>query len=198
MESDSVDALFAKISKLENEQNQLNEKLSKIELEIENKKTEELTKFWSKENKKDENLIKQLNDLKEKIKNQLEIKTIDYTFKYIPFDPSFTNIFISGDFNNWDMTEMEKDYSTDEEKFCYKINLEKGYEYAYCFFSNGERLIDFNQPAKSISYKDNQEYNYINIPDDKGKFIPFNKKQNSKENKDNNTLVKIKGNEKQK
>ena len=58
MESDSVDALFAKISKLENEQNQLNEKLSKIELEIENKKTEELTKFWSKENKKDENLIK--------------------------------------------------------------------------------------------------------------------------------------------
>ena len=197
MESDSVDALFAKISKLENEQNHLNEKLSKIELEIENKKTEELTKFWSKENKKDENLIKQLNDFKEKIKNQLEIKTIDYTFKYIPFDLSYTNIFISGDFNNWDMTEMEKDYSTDEEKFCYKINLEKGYEYAYCFFSNGERLIDFNQPAKSISYKDNQEYNYINIPDDKGKFIPFNKKQNSKENKDNNTLVKIKGNEKE-
>ena len=90
MESDSVDALFAKISKLENEQNHLNEKLSKIELEIENKKTEELTKFWSKENKKDEKLLKQLNDLKEKIKNQLEIKTIDYTFKYIPFDPSFT------------------------------------------------------------------------------------------------------------
>ena len=144
MESDSVDALFAKISKLENEQNQLNEKLSKIELEIENKKTEELTKFWSKENKKDENLIKQLNDLKEKIKNQLEIKSIDYTFKYIPFDPSYTNIFISGDFNNWDMTEMEKDYSTDEEKFFYKINIEKGYEYAYCFFLNGEILIDFN------------------------------------------------------
>ena len=75
MESDSVDALFAKISKLENEQNQLNEKLSKIELEIENKKTEELIKFWSKENKKDENLIKQLNDLKD---NRLYIQIYSF------------------------------------------------------------------------------------------------------------------------
>ena len=76
--------------------------------------------------------------------------------------------------------------------------MEKGFEYAYCFFSNGERLIDFNQPAKSISYKDNQEYNYIDIVDEKGKFTQFDKIKVIKGNdakKHIESLITIKGNE---
>ncbi len=200
MEYDSVDTLFEKIKNLENEQTKLYDKISNLENEIENKKLIELKKYWSKneDEKNDKEFIKTINDLKTKIINCLEIKTIEYTFQYIPFDPSYSNIFISGDFNNWDMTEMNKDYSSNELKFTYKFNLNKGYEYAYCFFSNGERLIDFNQPAKNISYKDDQEYNYIDIPDDNGKFIEFNKDKVSKENnntKKSESLIKIKGNE---
>ena len=93
---------------------------------------------------------------------------------------------------------MNKVDNTDELKFNCNFNLEKGFEYAYCFFSNGERLIDFNQPSKNISYKENEEYNYIDIPDDNGKFIQFNKDKFSMENNVNNNsenLIKIKGNE---
>ena len=197
---DSVDTLFENIKNLEKEQEQLYDKLSNLETEIENKKLSELKNYWSNDevDNKEKEFIETIKDLKTKIQNCLEIKTIEYSFQYIPFDPSYSNIFISGDFNNWDMTEMNKDYSSNELKFTYKFNLNKGYEYAYCFFSNGERLIDFNQPAKNISYKDDQEYNYIDIPDDNGKFIEFNKDKVSKENnntKKSESLIKIKGNE---
>ena len=200
MENDSVDTLFEKIKNLENEESQLYDKLENLEIEIENKKLSELQKFWSKneDEKEEKEFIKTINDLKTKIKNCLELKSIEYTFQYIPFDPSFSNVYISGDFNNWNMTEMNKDDNTDELKFNCNFNLEKGFEYAYCFFSNGERLIDFNQPSKNISYKENEEYNYIDIPDDNGKFIQFNKDKFSMENNVNNNsenLIKIKGNE---
>ena len=200
MENDSVDTLFEKIKNLENEESQLYDKLENLEIEIENKKLSELQKFWSKneDEKEEKEFIKTINDLKTKIKNCLELKSIEYTFQYIPFDSSFSNVYISGDFNNWNMTEMNKDDNTDELKFNCNFNLEKGFEYAYCFFSNGERLIDFNQPSKIISYKENEEYNYIDIPDDNGKFIQFNKDKFSMENNVNNNsenLIKIKGNE---
>lgn len=200
MENDSVDTLFEKIKNLENEESQLYDKLENLEIEIENKKLSELQKFWSKneDEKEEKEFIKTINDLKTKIKNCLELKSIEYTFQYIPFDSSFSNVYISGDFNNWNMTEMNKVDNTDELKFNCNFNLEKGFEYAYCFFSNGERLIDFNQPSKNISYKQNEEYNYIDIPDDNGKFIQFNKDKFSMENNVNNNsenLIKIKGNE---
>ena len=200
MENDSVDTLFEKIKNLENEESQLYDKLENLEIEIENKKLSELQKFWSKneDEKEEKEFIKTINDLKTKIKNCLELKSIEYTFQYIPFDPSFSNVYISGDFNNWNMTEMNKVDNTDELKFNCNFNLEKGFEYAYCFFSNGERLIDFNQPSKNISYKENEEYNYIDIPDDNGKFIQFNKDKFTMENNVNNNsenLIKIKGNE---
>ena len=200
MENDSVDTLFEKIKNLENEESQLYDKLENLEIEIENKKLSELQKFWSKneDEKEEKEFIKTINDLKTKIKNCLELKSIEYTFQYIPFDSSFSNVYISGDFNNWNMTEMNKVDNTDELKFNSNFNLEKGFEYAYCFFSNGERLIDFNQPSKNISYKENEEYNYIDIPDDNGKFIQFNKDKFTMENNVNNNsenLIKIKGNE---
>ena len=200
MENDSVDTLFEKIKNLENEESQLYDKLENLEIEIENKKLSELQKFWSKneDEKEEKEFIKTINDLKTKIKNCLELKSIENTFQYIPFDSSFSNVYISGDFNNWNMTEMNKVDNTDELKFNCNFNLEKGFEYAYCFFSNGERLIDFNQPSKNISYKENEEYNYIDIPDDNGKFIQFNKDKFSMENNVNNNsenLIKIKGNE---
>ena len=200
MENDSVDTLFEKIKNLENEESQLYDKLENLEIEIENKKLSELQKFWSKneDEKEEKEFIKTINDLKTKIKNCLELKSIEYTFQYIPFDSSFSNVYISGDFNNWNMTEMNKVDNTDELKFNCNFNLEKGFEYTYCFFSNGERLIDFNQPSKNISYKENEEYNYIDIPDDNGKFIQFNKDKFSMENNVNNNsenLIKIKGNE---
>ena len=119
MENDSVDTLFEKIKNLENEESQLYDKLENLEIEIENKKLSELQKFWSKneDEKEEKEFIKTINDLKTNIKNCLELKSIEYTFQYIPFDSSFSNVYISGDFNNWNMTEMNKVDNTDELKF---------------------------------------------------------------------------------
>ena len=195
---DSVETLFGKITKLKNDQKQLEEQLSNLKLEINKKKIEELNNYWSKEEKKDENISEKLKELKIKINNQLVLKTVEHTFQYIPLDNSYTRVFISGDFNNWDMTEMLRDYSKKEIIFIYKVNLDKGFEYAYCFYSNGERLIDFNQPEKKIAYKDNQEYNYINIPNDEGNFIQFNQIKISQGNdakKSSESLINIKGDE---
>ena len=195
---DSVETLFGKITKLKNDQKQLEEQLSNLKLEINKKKIEELNNYWSKEEKKDENISEKLKELKIKINNQLVLKTVEHTFQYIPLDNSYTRVFISGDFNNWDMTEMLRDYSKKEIIFIYKVNLDKGFEYAYCFYSNGERLIDFNQPKKKIAYKDNQEYNYINIPNDEGNFIQFNQIKISQGNdakKSSESLINIKGDE---
>ncbi len=197
---DSVDTLFENIKNLEKEQEQLYDKLSNLETEIENKKLSELKNYWSNDevDNKEKEFIETIKDLKTKIQNCLEIKTIEYSFQYIPLEPSYSNVFISGDFNNWDMTEMNKDDTSNELKFIYNFNLNKGYEYAYCFFSNGERLIDFKQPSKNISYKDEEIYNYIDVPDDNGKFIEFNKDKVIKEKNDSKNSeisVKIKGNE---
>ncbi len=195
---DSVETLFGKITKLKNDQKQLEEQLSNLKLEINKKKIEELNNYWSKDEKKDDNISEKLKELKIKINNQLVVKTVEHIFQYIPLDNSYTRVFISGDFNNWDMTEMLRDYSKKEIIFIYKVNLDKGFEYAYCFYSNGERLIDFNQPEKKISYKDNQEYNYINIPNDEGNFIQFNQIKISQGNdakKSSESLINIKGDE---
>ena len=51
---DSVETLFGKITKLKNDQKQLEEQLSNLKLEINKKKIEELNKYWSKEEKKDD------------------------------------------------------------------------------------------------------------------------------------------------
>ena len=173
---DSVDTLFSQIQTLKNEEKELQEKLSKLKKDIDNKKLEKLNEYWSEgKNSNNENFFNTIKELKQKINDQIEIKSIEHTFQYIPLDLSYTNVFISGDFNNWDMTEMKKDYSSKENKYISKFTLKKGFEYAYCYFLNGERFIDFNQPFKNISYKDNGEYNYIDIEDEKGKFIQFEK-----------------------
>ena len=54
-------------------------KLENLEIEIENKKLSELQKFWSKneDEKEEKEFIKTINDLKTKIKNCLELKSIE-------------------------------------------------------------------------------------------------------------------------
>ena len=185
---DSVDTLFSQIQTLKNEEKELQEKLSKLKKDIDNKKLEKLNEYWSEgKNSNNENFFNTIKELKQKINDQIEIKSIEHTFQYIPLDLSYTNVYISGDFNNWDMTEMKKDYSSKENKYISKFTLKKGFEYAYCYFLNGERFIDFNQPFKNISYKDNGEYNYIDIEDEKGKFIQFEKINVKKGNEDDFT-----------
>ena len=46
------------------------------------------------------------------------------------------------------MTEKLWDYSKKEVIFIYKVKLDKGFKYAYCFYSNGQRLIDFKSTWK--------------------------------------------------
>ena len=43
---DSVETLFGKITKLKNDQKQLEEQLSNLKLEINKKKIEELNNYW--------------------------------------------------------------------------------------------------------------------------------------------------------
>ena len=61
---DSVETLFGKITKLKNDQKQLEEQLSNLKLEINKKKIEELNNYWSKEEKKDDNITEKLKELK--------------------------------------------------------------------------------------------------------------------------------------
>ena len=55
-----------------------------------------------------------------------------------------------------------------------------------------------NLPEKKISYKDIQEYNYINITNDEGNYIQFNQikiSQGNDSKKSSESLINFKGDE---
>lgn len=157
-----MDQLFTRINQLETENNELNGKLRKVEEEIKKKKINSILEKWKdieeKKDEKEEELIKSLNS---KVQSQLILKSINHTFTFKPIEEVTNTIFISGDFNNWSMSEMKKGHN---KTFFYTTDLLIGYEYAYCFYCDGTKLIDFDMPFKDIKGKN--ENNIIRVPDE--------------------------------
>ena len=187
-----LDELFNRISLLKQEQENLNKEISLINKEISNQQLLQYEKFWSKketnEEKKELNdKIENLKEYSEKLSKTIENNISKIKITYKPFDASLKPVYISGDFNDWSMIEMNNE--KEDDTFSIELDLEKGFNYLYCFYSNGNKLVDYNQPL----FENNEGVNnIINLPNEKGKNERYNYKNNNKEKK----LISIKTNEK--
>ena len=186
-----LDELFNRISLLKQEQENLNKEISLINKEISNQQLLQYEKFWSKketnEEKKELNdKIENLKEYSEKLSKTIENNISKIKITYKPFDASLKPVYISGDFNDWSMIEMNNEK---EDTYSIELDLEKGFNYLYCFYSNGNKLVDYNQPL----FENNEGVNnIINLPNEKGKNERYNYKINNKEKK----LISLKTNEK--
>ncbi|MCQ2816344.1 MAG: hypothetical protein MJ252_03660 [archaeon] len=172
-----MDDLFAKITALQNEKKLLEEKQQNLNNKIREAKSKKGIEYWLNDRtktqigtlKQDEEKLKKDYD---KIDRKIIKNSIEHTFEYIPIDSSINTVFISGDFNKWGMTEMERDRKNNH-LFIHKAYLNKGYEYAYCYFADGMQLTDENLPIRKIASKGNSYFNIISVPDRKKKTIPL-------------------------
>ncbi len=186
-----LDELFNRISLLKQEQENLNKEISLINKEISNQQLLQYEKFWSKketnEEKKELNeQIEKLKEFSEKLSKTIENNISKIKIIYKPFDSSLKPVYISGDFNDWSMIEMNNEK---EDTYSIELDLEKGFNYLYCFYSNGNKLVDYDQPL----FENNEGVNnIINLPNEKGKNERYNYKNNNKEKK----LISLKTNEK--
>ena len=186
-----LDELFNRISLLKQEQENLNKEISLINKEISNQQLLQYEKFWSKketnEEKKELNeQIEKLKEFSEKLSKTIEKNISKIKIIYKPFDSSLKPVYISGDFNDWSMIEMNNEK---EDTYSIELDLEKGFNYLYCFYSNGNKLVDYDQPL----FENNEGVNnIINLPNEKGKNERYNYKNNNKEKK----LISLKTNEK--
>lgn len=197
MEANLMDELFEKINKLENEQKALIKELDDTNKALELKSINLIGKMFTSEEKENESIAaeeakKRLEALSNEINSRIESKGITHVFSYYPIDSSYTSVYISGDFNNWAMKDMRYEGNT----FTCSIQLLKGYEYAYCFYSNGELLVDFDLQYKEIPYRNSNVHNYIIIPDGTEEVKVFNSEKDADLIKQiENSPIQIKGNE---
>lgn len=158
---------FQRIEQLREENSKLSSQIQAIDKEITSKKNSHLILQWNSERQitKDKEtttkLQSQISSLFTSLSSTSEQQTIKHTFHVIPLDTSFTQIFISGDFNNWTMSEMTKE---SELNYTYTTTLLTGYEYAYCFYSCGTKFLNFEEAIIEIPQKNNEEYNIVSFP----------------------------------
>lgn len=132
-DSNIIDELFERIASLENENQQLENKIKNIQSEIDKKES------VLEENPELIELQNLLN--REKLESKSDLTNVD--INYIPFD-NFSEIFIAGDFTNWEKKPMKNENG----KWTSEFKLAMGYQYFYCFYFRDEVLIDFNQEYK--------------------------------------------------
>ena len=158
---------FQRIEQLREENSKLSAQIQGLDDEITSKKNSHLILQWctekqvTKDQKTTDKLHSQINSLFATLSSSSEQHAITHTFNLIPLDNSFTHIFISGDFNNWTMSEMTKE---NEFNYTYTTTLFTGYEYAYCFYSCGTKFLNFEEAIIEIPQKNNEEYNVISLP----------------------------------
>jgi len=108
MDENIIDELFNRINTLEQENNILENELSRIKVQQEEKKIEDLV---SEENLDENIIIDELNKFADNEINrkltQSEKKLKKITIEYSPFD-NLEQIFIAGDFTKWEQLEMKK------------------------------------------------------------------------------------------
>ena len=189
MENNLMDEFFNRISLLKQEQENLNAQINEINKEITNQQYLAYEKFWSKKETEKEKIetnegLEKIKEYSKKLSNIIvnNIKKIKINYK--PFDFSSKPVYISGDFNNWSMIEMNRDKDT----YYIEVNLEIGFSYLYCFYSNGNKYVDYNQP---LSENKDGVNNIIDLPGENGKSVPYKFNEN-----ENQKLISIKTDEK--
>ena len=157
------------------------EEIKKIDTEIinsskeENKKEIILQKKLQSEEEEEKEIKKELDNYITFKSNKINIETeaFEYTIEYISQE-RYNNLYIMGDFTNWELIKMEKN----KDCFTYKIILLKGYKYYYSFQAGDEIIIDYNN-----TYGENpltfQIQNYIDLTENnKENFFDFKKNIN--------------------
>ena len=157
------------------------EEIKKIDTEIinsskeENKKEIILQKKLPSEEEEEKEIKKELDNYITFKSNKINIETeaFEYTIEFISQE-RYNNLYIMGDFTNWEFIKMEKN----KDCFTYKIILLKGYKYYYSFQAGDEIIIDYNN-----TYGENpltfQIQNYIDLTENnKENFFDFKKNIN--------------------
>ena len=161
--------------------NKKKEQIEKIDKEIMNSSKEEnkneiiLKKKLPTEEDEENEIKKELDDYKIFKSNKIQIETeaFEYTIEYISQE-RYNNLYIMGDFTNWELIKMEKNKDT----FTYKVILLKGYKYYYSFQAGDEIIIDYNNlyGENPITF---QIQNYIDLTENnKDIFFDFKKNMN--------------------
>lgn len=210
IEQITTNELLMKISFLENENLELEKQLSTI---LDNINTYEL--------KEDQTLKEEIEkDIKFEVlyensefpltRNDFYIKKFTYQdldslnikkiqIVYIPLEGSKRDIYIKGDFNNWNMEKMI--YSSSEGLYLYDAYLLNEYKYFYSFDCEGTMLCDFSNDLV-VNPKTNELNNIITSSESsiKSEYFPFEKyddlykmtiKYKEIENKINNNLEEV-------
>ena len=84
----------------------------------------------------------------------------EMVFSYIPYE-QLNKLWIMGDFTDWEPKEMTKI----KDVFTYKTILLKGFKYFYCFNSQDNFYVDFNNEYE-LNPTNKQSNNYIILPID--------------------------------
>lgn len=210
IEQITTNELLMKISFLENENLELEKQLSTI---LDNINTYEL--------KEDQTLKEEIEkDIKFEVlyensefpltRNDFYIKKFTYQdldslnikkiqIVYIPLEGSKRDIYIKGDFNNWNMEKMI--YSSSEGLYLYDAYLLNEYKYFYSFDCEGTMLCDFSNDLV-VNPKTNELNNIITSSESsiKSEYFPCEKyddlykmtiKYKEIENKINNNLEEV-------
>ena len=144
-DSDVMSNLFSRINELQNKKKELENKKYEIDRKTRELKYKKCYPLWQNEgtqkqfdkfNQEDIKIKGIYNNL---IQKNVKINAVEHIFQFIPQDSSNGNVYISGDFNKWGMTEMKRDFDNDK-LFTYKEYLIKGYEYAYIHETHRLRL----------------------------------------------------------
>lgn len=210
IEQITTNELLMKISFLENENLELEKQLSTI---LDNINTYEL--------KEDQTLKEEIEkDIKFEVlyensefpltRNDFYIKKFTYQdldslnikkiqIVYIPLEGSKRDIYIKGDFNNWNIEKMI--YSSSEGLYLYDAYLLNEYKYFYSFDCDGTMLCDFSNDLV-VNPKTNELNNIITSSESsiKSEYFPCEKyddlykmtiKYKEIENKINNNLEEV-------
>jgi hypothetical protein len=77
----------------------------------------------------------------------------EVSINYIPFDDQINNLWIMGDFTDWEPKQMKRG----DDKFYFNIILVKGFKYYFSFTERNEMIIDYTR-----QYEINPRNNHVN------------------------------------
>jgi len=86
----------------------------------------------------------------------------DGRIKFIYKGPENRNVYLAGDFNNWDPF-MYKLHETEKGVYEIDLRLTPGDHYYY-YLSNGLRILDPMNPNRGVDFEGNQVSRFVNYP----------------------------------
>jgi len=168
--SSIIDELFARIQSLEDENKNLKTKICELETDLVKKEGENDENIdQDQEEKKQDNMM--IDDTVEELK---PIKSI--TISYIP-NETLSKLYIMGDFTNWELIEMTKETSN---IFTFNILLLNGFKYFYCFYTDDQPIVDFNNLYEE-NLSNGQIQNVLYLANEDNKFEEYDFSKNKKQ-----------------